>query len=151
MPVIPAPSPADATKMQQAIEQQIKYQNAAKIAAQVYKANGCTTTWAEQTAKAAVDNHLPVRVVSGLVYVESSCRPTAVSSRGAVGLMQVNPHVWHFSRTELRNPARNLEIGSQILAGYVHRSGLRGGLHRFNGLGDDGTYAVRVLEAAYHR
>lgn len=128
------------------------YAAAEQVARRVYAANGCGDQWAGATARAAVDTGLPVQAVAGLVFVESSCNPDAVSPAGAVGLTQVNPRVWKYSDVELRNPEMNLKIGTQILASYVHRSGLREGLHRYNGLGDPSDdYSGRVLVAAYRR
>jgi soluble lytic murein transglycosylase-like protein len=99
-----------------------------------------------------VDSRLSARIVAALVFVESSCPADAVSKKGAAGLVQVNPRVWRHSRRELQDPSTNLQIGTQILAGYIRGHGLREGLHRYNGLGvtsDD--YSELVLQAAYHR
>jgi soluble lytic murein transglycosylase-like protein len=98
----------------------------------------------------AVDSRLSARIVAAIVFVESSCRADAVSKKGAIGLVQVNPRVWRYSRRELQDPYTNLQIGARILAGYIRGHGLREGLHRYNGLGDTSDdYSERVLEAAY--
>jgi len=119
-------------------------------ARRVLVANGCADTYAKPIARAATDSHLPSRVVAAMVFVESSCNPLAVSPAGARGLAQINPRVWHHSVRELQDPETNIRIGTAILHRYVRESGLREGLHRFNGLGNaSNTYADRVLEVAY--
>ena len=131
---------------------QAEYLAAARSARQVLVANGCSSKYAEITGRVAVDSRLSARIVAAIVFVESSCRADAVSKKGAVGLVQVNPRVWRYSRRELQDPYTNLQIGTRILAGYIRGHGLREGLHRYNGLGDSSDdYSERVLEAAYHR
>jgi len=129
-----------------------QYSEAQDAAARVYEAHGCDPQWAEATARAAVDYHVPSRLLSALVFVESSCNPDAVSKRGAIGLTQVNPQVWHYSSDDLHDPETNLRAGTRILASYIQQSGLREGLHRYNGLGDpSNTYSNRVLLVAGYR
>ena len=131
---------------------QAEYMAAVRTARQVLVANGCSSEYAEMTGRAAVDNRLSARMVAALVFVESSCRPGVVSKKGAVGLVQVNPRVWRYSRRALQDPSTNLQIGTRILAGYIRAHGLREGLHRYNGLGDTSDdYSERVLQAAYRR
>ena len=115
-------------------------------AARLYRRLGCSTQYAELTARNAVENRLPVRILVALVVVESSCRSNAVSSKDCVGLTQINPRIWKHSRSELLDPEKNVEIGAKILADYSRRHGLREGLHRYHGLGDDGqAYINRIL------
>ena len=131
---------------------QADYLAAARAARQVLVANGCSSKYAAITGRAAVDSRLPARVVAALVFVESSCRADIVSNKGAIGLVQVNPRVWRYSRQRLQDPYTNLQIGTRILASYIRAHGLREGLHRYNGLGDpSGDYGERVLQAAYRR
>lgn len=88
------------------------------------------------------------RIVAGTIMAESSCQPSVVSSRGAIGLMQINERVWKTGRN-LKDPRVNVEVGSRILGGYIHAYGVREGLHRYNGLGDSSDdYATRVLTFA---
>lgn len=132
--------------------QQAEYLAAVRTARQVLVANGCSSKYAEITGRAAVNSRLPARMVAALVFVESSCRADAVSEKGAVGLVQVNPRVWRYSRRALQDPSTNLQIGTRILAGYIRAHGIREGLHRYNGLGDTSDdYSQRVLQAAYRR
>lgn len=128
---------------------QKQYQRATATARQVYRKNHCRGDFADITGRAAVDFGISPRVLAALVFVESTCRPNAISGRKSVGLTQVNPLVWKYTRAELRDPKRNLEIGASILASYVHRFGLVEGLHHYNGLGNPtNEYAEKVLTAA---
>ena len=132
---------------QERLEKQ--YKRAARIAAVIYKANGCRTTYADLTGRFAVDYGINPRILAALVYVESSCRPNAVSGRDSVGLTQVNPRVWKYSRKALLDPENNMKIGAGILAGYVRQFGLIEGLHHYNGMGDvTEGYAQRIFDAA---
>ena len=122
-------------------------EQATSDAARLYRRLGCSTHFAELTARNAVENSLPVRVLVALIVVESSCRFNVVSNRGAVGLTQVMPRIWKHSRSDLLDPEKNVSIGAKILADYSRKHGLRDGLHRYHGLGDDGqAYVGRVLE-----
>ena len=47
-----------------------------------------------QVANAADNHHLPAQLVASIVAQESQCHSDAVSSKGAVGLMQVRVSVW---------------------------------------------------------
>jgi soluble lytic murein transglycosylase-like protein len=143
-------SPEEVTYIYRQEQRQAEYVAAVRAARQVLVANGCSSKYAAITGRAAVDSQLPARMVAALVFVESSCRANAVSKEGAVGLTQVNPRVWRYSRRALQDPYMNLQIGTRILAGYIRVHGLREGLHRYNGLGDPSEdYSERVLQAAY--
>jgi len=119
------------------------------VARRVFKRNHCRPDYAELVARYALENGLSTRVLAGLIFVESSCRPGAVSKSHCYGLTQVSPRTWKYPVRDLLNPELNVQIGAKILAGYVHRYGLREGLHAYNGFGDptDG-YARKVLTAA---
>ena len=131
---------------------QAEYVAAVRAARHVLVANGCSSEYAAISGRAAVDSQLPARMVAALVFVESSCRANAVSKKGAVGLVQVNPRVWRYSLQALQDPYTNLQVGTRILAGYIRAHGLREGLHRYNGLGDPSEdYSERVLQAAYRQ
>lgn len=144
------PSTEQSIKQEMQREQREKqYARAAIAAAQVYRHNGCKSDYAYSTGRMAVDFGLSPRVLAALVFVESSCNPNAVSGRRSVGLTQVNPVVWSYTKAELRDPERNLKIGASILASYVRRFGLVEGLHHYNGLGNPtNEYAEKVLTAA---
>jgi len=125
------------------------YRRATKEAQVVYRRLGCHTTYAEATGRVAFDAGVSPRILAALVFVESSCNPDATSSADSVGLTQINPRVWHYSRTALHDPQRNLEIGARILSGYIRRYGIAGGLHAYNGFGNQtDEYSKKVLTAA---
>lgn len=130
-----------------------EYNLAVRIARFIYRAHGCTDSFAALTAETALAFKLPVRLVAAVVVVESTCRPSVVSSEGAVGLMQIVPWQWHVSQSQLKNPAFNLRRGTEILAHFVRPYGIREGLHHYNGLGVgcsacDAGYADKVLLVA---
>ena len=100
-------------------------------------------------------HNLPPRLVAGAILAESSCNSAVVSKAGAVGLMQVEcKHTWRqYSRQELMNPSRNIEVGTNILARYVREGGsTREGLRRYFGITPGSTsadeYATKVLHLA---
>jgi soluble lytic murein transglycosylase-like protein len=108
---------------------------------------------ARATARSAVDLGLNIRILTALIFVESTCRTNAVSSKDAVGPAQVNWRVWRqYTRQQLLDPETNVRVGSKILAGYVRLYGLREGLHAYNGFGDPtSAYADKVLLVAGYR
>jgi hypothetical protein len=135
---------------------QLAYEAATATAAHVLEANGCSDRYAPIIARAAIDHGLEPRIVAGVIVVESSCNPLAVSPVGAIGLMQINQRVWKHSRRELQDPEANIRIGTRILADYIRPRGVRAGLVRYNGLGTDCTYCdagytTHVLYAANRR
>lgn len=105
------------------------------------------------TAQNARNRHISAKIVAATVVAESSCNASAVSPKGAVGLMQINLKVWRYSRQEMMNPARNLQIGTQILADYIHQTGnVRDGLRHYYGIVGNSTdaddYADKILKMA---
>jgi len=157
----PVPSPISVTApTEQSIKEDIRhdfereqlekrYHRAAVVAGRIYRKNHCRQTYSNLTGQVAVDYGVSPAVLAALVFVESSCNPNAVSGRKSVGLTQVNPLVWKYTKSQLMDPERNLRIGAQILASYTHKHGLVEGLHRYNGLGNHtNSYAEKVLTAA---
>ncbi len=125
-----------------------KLERATTAARMVFRHNHCTDDYASIIGEAAVAYGLSARVLAAVVVAESSGNPEAVSDSD-VGLMQINTRWHHYSRAELKNPKRNVEIGSKILAKYVRQFGLVEGLHHYNGMGcSDNTYAESVLARA---
>lgn len=148
-----APTPAVLTAQIAAEHKQELYDDAEETASRVLQRHCGDDEYAELIAHSAIDNKLPVRVVSSLIVVESTCRPGVVSSEGAVGLMQVVPRVWHVPAEQLKDPETNIRKGTEILASYTRAHGLVEGLHRYNGLGVgcaacDGDYGNKVLTIA---
>lgn len=104
----------------------------------------CETHRADQT-------RLPPGLVMALIDVESRFDRWAVSSAGAVGLMQVMPF-WPeqlgMKRWELTHVAENVRMGCAILRYYLreeHRNYARA-LARYNGSVGHRNYSDAVLE-----
>ena len=75
-------------------------------------------------------------LVKAVISVESSWKPSALSSKGAIGLMQVHHPTWkgRWTKQELRDPERNLYAGIDILKGYMKESRtLEEALHKYSG------------------
>jgi len=65
---------------------------------------------------------LPSPIVAGIIEVESSWNPIAISSAGAVGLMQVIPDLDDRpSAEELKDPETNIFWGCKILSTLYER------------------------------
>ena len=134
-------------------QKQKEYDRVEHIARKLFRSYGCRADLAPATARSAVDHNLNIRILTALIFVESSCRANAVSSKDAVGPTQVNWRVWRqYSRQQLLDPETNVRAGSKILAGYIRRYGLREGLHAYNGFGDPtNAYADKVFLVAGYR
>jgi soluble lytic murein transglycosylase-like protein len=136
-----------------------EFQKAFFEASKVYGRAGCgDQALAEMTARRAIATGLPVQVIAAMAATESTCNPLAVSNRGAIGLSQVMPKVWSkefdFTKINLFNPEENMEVSTTILQRLVKEHGLKNGLLRYYGTGNDGIglggagYADRVLQLA---
>ena len=83
--------------------------------------------------RSSTDNGLDPQLVTAIILVESGARPWALSPKGAVGLMQVMPHM-----TEARMLAGNLTTiesniaaGCSILADNIRRLGEDDGISAY--------------------
>jgi len=83
--------------------------------------------------RSSADNGLDPQLVTAVMLVESGARPWALSSKGAIGLMQVMPHM-----TEARMLAGNLTTiesnvaaGCSILADNIRRLGEDDGISAY--------------------
>ncbi|MGM0691822.1 MAG: lytic transglycosylase domain-containing protein [Pseudomonadota bacterium] len=91
-------------------------------------------------------------LVLAVIQVESAFQVDAVSSAGAVGLMQIMPF-WvrelGLPADDLRDPGRNLRYGCTILAHYLAVEGgdLTRALARYNGSLGQTWYPERVMRA----
>jgi len=75
-------------------------------------------------------------LVKAVINVESSWRPSARSSKGAIGLMQVHHPTWGhlWTKEELLNPEMNIVAGTRILKDYIKQSRtLDEALHKYSG------------------
>ncbi len=75
----------------------------------------------EQMRKAGEQYGVDALLIAAVVEVESNFDPTAVSPRGAVGLMQVLPSTANLSREILLDPAANIHHGSRYLRRLLKR------------------------------
>ena len=83
--------------------------------------------------RSSTDNDLDPQLVTAIILVESGARPWALSPKGAVGLMQIMPHM-----TEARMLAGNLTTiesnvaaGCSILADNIRRLGEDDGISAY--------------------
>ncbi|WP_425356732.1 lytic transglycosylase domain-containing protein [Vreelandella populi] len=95
---------------------------------------------------------LAPEIVLAVIQVESAFKPEAISSAGAVGLMQIMPFwIAELGRSadDLRDPLLNLRYGCTILAHYleVERGDLTRALARYNGSRGQTWYPERVMRA----
>jgi hypothetical protein len=90
-------------------------------------------------------------LVAGVISVESTARPWAVSPKGAVGLMQVMPHMYELFDLagNITTIESNIEAGCLILSDNIRRLGENDGiLAYFWGAQIRGvSYLDRVREA----
>jgi len=99
--------------------------------------------YAREIAAAARDSGLDPELVHAVIAVESAYRATAVSPKGAVGLMQVLPETAQLYG--VNDPAR---VGANLRAGTRH---LRGLLDRFEQRLDLALAAYNAGEGAVRR
>jgi soluble lytic murein transglycosylase-like protein len=96
--------------------------------------------------------NLPPELVLAVIQVESAFRADAISSAGAVGLMQIMPF-WirelGLPADDLKDPWRNLRYGCTILAHYlaVESGDFTRALARYNGSLGKTWYPERVMRA----
>src|SRR6201998_4702008 len=99
-------------------QKQKEYDRVEHIARKLFRSYGCQGDLAPATARSAVDLGLNIRILTALIFVESTCRTNAVSSKDAVGPTKVTWRVWHqYTRQQLLDPETNVRAGSKILAG----------------------------------
>jgi len=95
----------------------------------------------------AMKNDLPPELVAAVVHTESSFIPTARSTRGAVGLMQLVPSTGRWLGADnLDDPAQNIQAGAKYLRYLTDRfagdqqmavaayNAGEGNVRRFNGV-----------------
>jgi soluble lytic murein transglycosylase-like protein len=123
-------------------------------AARVFGKAGCgDAKLADTVAKYSEKSGVDANILAAVIAVESHCDPLAVSSKGAVGIMQVMPRVWNseynFSEVNLLNPEENIQVGSEILGGLTRANSPKMALSKYNGTGEQAMlYAEKVLALA---
>ena len=65
--------------------------------------------------------HVPAALVNSVVATESNFRCHAVSSRGAIGLMQLRPSTARQYGADARVPAQNIDAGTRYLRFLIGR------------------------------
>ena len=93
---------------------------------------------------------IDTELVMAIIIVESNGRIDAVSPKGAVGLMQVMPHMAEELglKGDLFSIDTNIQLGTFILADNIRRWGYHRGIERYfwgRGAADD-RYIGRVLK-----
>lgn len=70
----------------------------------------------------ASKRHLDPRLIQAVIHVESGGNPSALSPKGAAGLMQLVPATaQRFGVTDVFNPAENIRGGTALLTELVRR------------------------------
>jgi hypothetical protein len=73
-------------------------------------------------ARAAERHQLDPLLLAAIVETESAFAPDAVSSEGAIGLMQLIPETGQqYGKTDLFDPYVNLEVGSEFIGALLDR------------------------------
>lgn len=96
----------------------------------------------ENSAKYDIDPQL----VTAVMWEESDARPWARSSKGAIGLMQVMPHMsaqWQLAGN-LTTIEKNVEAGCLILADNIRRLGVEDGISAY-------FWGSRIRDVSYLR
>ena len=96
-------------------------------------------------------------LVLGIINIESNFNPTALSSRGAYGLMQIHHRVWKnelsINKKDIFKIDYNVELGLKILKRYLAVS--KGDMHRALHLYNNGykynntKYTVRIQNSPF--
>ena len=95
------------------------------------------------------------KIINAIIQIESSGNPKAVSKKGCIGLMQVNPKIWLetlkkakiiSSKKDLFIPEKNVNSGKFILAHYSYKTNhdLEKTLYLYSG--KDKKYPKKVLQ-----
>lgn len=116
----------------------VRLDDASRLAA-VVKARNHALSDAESArigraiVRSAAHYDLDPELVTAVLLVESGARPWARSPKGAVGLMQVMPHMVHDMRLagNLTTIESNIEAGCSILADNIRRLGEDDGISAY--------------------
>jgi soluble lytic murein transglycosylase-like protein len=88
-----------------------------------------------ELADAAADRYgLPRELVRSVMAAESGFRPTAISPKGAIGLMQLMPGTAQALGADPNDPAQNVDAGTRYLRDLLEKYnyGLRHALAAYN-------------------
>lgn len=119
------------------IEELIEYRNPTPLSDELFRA----------VDAAAVEHGVPVCLALGLIQVESSFDPDAVSSHGSYGLCQLNPKFFPSGLSA----EENVQTGLAHLGSLLERYDTMTALTIYNAGRDTGDreYANKVLDAAW--
>lgn len=119
------------------IEELIEYHNPTPLSDELFRA----------VDAAAVEHGVPVCLALGLIQVESSFDPDAVSSHGSYGLCQLNPQYFPAGLSA----EENVQTGLAHLGSLLERYDTMTALTIYNAGRDTGDreYANKVLDAAW--
>lgn len=80
--------------------------------------------WADTIAEAGRVNNLPEALIAAVIQTESAFNPTALSSKGAQGLMQIMPDTQRYlGLVDPYNPEANIMAGSRYLRDQLNTFG----------------------------
>ena len=146
-------TPADSTPTTSTEQREIS-----RLSGHIERKYRISQTKARSIVREAVRNakhhRLDPELILAIIAVESTFKERAVSRVGARGLMQVMPRP-HAEKVQaiggshqLFDPAKNIHVGSRILANYLddHSGNLRRALLNYNGsLGTRSSFPDRVI------
>jgi Transglycosylase SLT domain len=113
---------------------------------------------AESIVSSATKYDLDPKLIASITVIESRGNPFAISSKAAVGVMQIHLPTWGSTAESedlnLFKVEDNVDLGSRILKTYIRQFGLWEGVKRYNGFfaGDPEseqsaeTYVAKVQE-----
>ena len=119
------------------IEELIEYRNPTPLSDELFRA----------VDAAAVEHGVPVCLALGLIQVESSFDPDAVSSHGSYGLCQLNPKFFPSGLSAEENVQTGLAHLGDLLAQYDTMTALT--IYNAGRDTGDREYANKVMEAAW--
>ena len=119
------------------IEELIEYHNPTPLSDELFRA----------VDAAAVEHGVPVCLALGLIQVESSFDPDAVSSHGSYGLCQLNPKFFPSGLSAEENVQTGLAHLGSLLAQYDTMTALT--IYNAGRDTGDREYAYKVLDAAW--
>lgn len=106
---------------------------------------------AKQVIRVSMEESIAPELIMGIIQVESSFNPSAISNKNARGLMQVMPEwvpKFGLKRVDqLHNISTNIECGVKVLKIHIGEANgdVTGGLYRYVGKSDE--YSGKVYEA----
>jgi len=92
---------------------------------------------ASSIVNSAKKYELNPKLIASVIIIESRGNPFAISSRDAVGIMQIHLPTWGYTAQregiDLLKIEDNIDFGARILKNYVGQFGVWEGLKRYNG------------------